>query len=299
MTLVTIGLPFNSVNDDLLSAIRSVFKQSHENWELILYGDGVDGEDAAALTAINDPRVACHFSKHQRGLASALNAIAEMTSSEWLFRMDSDDLMIGTRIQKTLEYFSNFPNVDVVGSSAVVIDEENMIQGVLREVAMPTDPAGFLRSDVLAHPTIAARTSWFLANPYNTRFERAQDKELWLRTCCTSVFARLDEPQLFYRIKRSTVNAKVRRSAKFDRLSILMYGYRYAGLAQTVVRLAKSYLAQLRSEFHTVLGRGDESYEGRFWPIDEQAQQGYREEIQSIVRYELPQRPEASGKARF
>lgn len=296
MNTVTVGIPFNRVDDDLLCAIRSVFSQTYENWELILYGDGVSVEDAGPLLRIDDPRVSFYFSDSQRGLASTLNAIARLSKSDLLVRMDSDDLMARSRLQVTLDVFTASPDIDVLASSAVVIDEANLVQGMLHEVPIPTNPAGFLRSNVLAHPTVTARTSWFLANPYDPRFERAQDKELWLRTCESSKFFRIDDPQLFYRIRRSNVNAKVRKSAKYDRMSIWMYGYRYAGFIQTGIRLARSYMALLRSELHTALGRGEQSYEGRFRPVSDRLKKAYSEEIEKIVRYELPQRPETSGE---
>ena len=40
---------------------------------------------------------------------------------------------------------------------------------------------------------------WFRSNPYDPVYVRAEDRELWSRTCATTTFARLCEPLFFYR----------------------------------------------------------------------------------------------------
>ena len=61
-------------------------------------------------------------------------------------------------------------------------------------------PESVLRRGLLIHPTVMmGRTEWFRANPYDAAYVRAEDRELWVRTCATTKFGRLCEPLFFYR----------------------------------------------------------------------------------------------------
>lgn len=285
---ITIGIPFTRVDDDLMDAIRSVFCQTYPEWQLILYGDGVSFEDAKPLYSIDDSRLRILLSESSAGLASTLNAIAENSNTEFLFRMDSDDVMAQTRLQVTIDFFSANPKTDIVGTRAVVIDEFSAVQGLLCEPGIPVNASGFLRSNVFTHPTVAARTEWFRNNQYDPTFMRAQDKELWLRTCVDSNFAKIDEPLFYYRIKRSLANSKTNKSAVYDRRSVRMYGPRYAGAIPTGLQLLRSYLSQGRSRIFTLLGMADRAYARRFEKIDGSLMREYMKNLNEIRSYELP-----------
>ena len=54
---VTIGLPFFNAATDLPNAIRSVFAQTHQDWELILIADGSTDRSVEIANSISDSRV--------------------------------------------------------------------------------------------------------------------------------------------------------------------------------------------------------------------------------------------------
>ena len=55
--LVTVGIPFYNNQDTLLNAIRSVFAQTFEDWELLLVDDGSVDSSLDIARSIDDPRV--------------------------------------------------------------------------------------------------------------------------------------------------------------------------------------------------------------------------------------------------
>ena len=104
--------------------------------------------------------------------------------------MDADDIMVVSRITEQVEFLNAHPDIDVLGSSIMTIDNENRIVGSRYNEGKVK---GFF------HPTIMGRTSWFKSNPYADWALRAEDFELWLRTEANSHFYAIAKPLLFYR----------------------------------------------------------------------------------------------------
>src|SRR5690554_4188978 len=90
---VSIGIPFFNAEAYLLDAIKSVFAQTHQNWELILLDDGSTDRSLEIARSIDDPRVRVYSDGQNKHLAARLNEIARLARYEYLARMDADDLM--------------------------------------------------------------------------------------------------------------------------------------------------------------------------------------------------------------
>ncbi len=61
------------------------------------------------------------------GLPSRLNESVELAKGEIYVRMDDDDIMVADRVETQVEYLLEHPDVDVVGASAMIIDDKNNI----------------------------------------------------------------------------------------------------------------------------------------------------------------------------
>ena len=190
--LVTIAIPFYNSAAYLGYSIQSVINQTYQNWELLLVDDGgQDGSRAIAERfASKDNRIRIIYDGLNKGLAARLNESVNKAQGDFYARMDDDDIMDVTRIEKQVEYLRAHPEVNVVGSSAMIIDGDNKI---VRSSNMEGVTSGFI------HPTVMGHTEWFRQHLYNIDFKRCQDKELWLRTAQSSKFYNIPEPLLYYR----------------------------------------------------------------------------------------------------
>lgn len=133
-----------------------------------------------------------------KGIASRLNEQISMAQGKYFVRMDADDLMFSDRILNQLNFLENNPTLDLVGSSAVVIDENNIIRG-MRTSAVPKNDLGYLLKNPFIHPTIMGKTIWFRNYLYSESFSGVEDMELWIRSHRNSTFHVTSEPLLFYR----------------------------------------------------------------------------------------------------
>ncbi len=231
MPEVTVAIPFNGGRiADFRMAVRSVFAQTVRDWRLILLDDGAPAELARAADAITDRRVCVVRDGENRGLAARLNQAAELANTQFLARMDADDVMMPNRLERQLRVLVEDPSIDVVGGTAFAIDEDDSLLGRYKEGPLPANQAGFLRSNGFTHPTVTGRTEWFRHNPYDPNIRRAEDKELWLRTFPHSRFSKLDdEPVLLYRVAGQFDRRKNVRTCRDDRNATVPYALRLGG----------------------------------------------------------------------
>ncbi|MFC3862723.1 glycosyltransferase [Deinococcus antarcticus] len=225
--LITVAIPVFNGEQYIEMAVVSVLNQTYGNLEILLLDDGSTDRSLEIIKQFHDSRIRVISDGKNQGLTYRLNETVRMARGEVYARMDADDLMVNTRLERQLEYLLNHPECDVVGSVAYVIDGGNKLTGI--RGGNPFMEQGFtsiLRRGGFMHPTVTGRTAWFRAHPYDTDAERCEDIELWLRTADESHFAQIEEPLLFYREVGN-------QSAKVEKTSA---GYRkiLKGMSRTV-----------------------------------------------------------------
>src|SRR5450755_2456324 len=72
---LTIGLSIYNPGGFLEPALKTIFAQTFQDWELILVDDGSDDGSTELLQQIHDPRVRLLKSESNRGFAAQLNRI--------------------------------------------------------------------------------------------------------------------------------------------------------------------------------------------------------------------------------
>ena len=196
--MVTIGLPFYNAEKYLALAIESVLQQTYTDWELLLLDDGsTDNSLSIAQSyAQKDSRIKVISDGKNKNLATRLNELPSLAQGLYLARMDADDIMHSARIERQLAVLKAHPEIDVLGTNAYIINDENAVTST----RYPLTPKNTLtRVKSFIHPTIIAKKQWFLENPYDTKALRMEDAELWYRTHSKYHFVRLNEPLMFYR----------------------------------------------------------------------------------------------------
>jgi glycosyltransferase involved in cell wall biosynthesis len=196
MPEVTIAIPFYNAEDYFEMAILSVLSQTFEDFTLLLIDDGsTDSSLKIAQKYLSDKRVKIVSDGKNINLGNRLNSIPSMTETKFLARMDADDIMHPQRIEKQLNILNSNPDIDVLGTNAYSIDENNDVVGQ----RMVVSDGSLVSVTTFTHPTIIAKTEWFSKNPYDVLALRVEDSELWMRTNDKYVFKVTSEPLLFYR----------------------------------------------------------------------------------------------------
>ena len=194
---VTIAIPFFNAEKYLSQAIDSIIFQTYCDWELLLVDDGSTDSSVSIAEEYQkkDDRIKLYTDGENKNLGFRLNEIPKLVTTEYLVRMDADDIMHPKKIEKQLDALLHYPEIDVLGTNAYSIDEDNNVVGIRLNISKEE----IIPVETFIHPTIMARTSWFLSNPYDVTAVRVEDIELWIRSKDKSKFYILTEPLFFYR----------------------------------------------------------------------------------------------------
>ena len=280
---VTIGIPFLNARRYLEDAVRSVFAQTHGDWELLLIDDGSTDGSVAVVRHLDDPRVRVLSDGSNRGLCARLNQIASLAQGTYLARMDADDLMHPERIERQLKFLRANPNVDLIDTAIFTVDDELTPLGIRGDRPLDSRPGAVLRNGLLIHPTVMGRAEWFRSNPYDPVLFRAQDRELWSRTCATATFARLCEPLFFYREGATGNLQNYLRAQRNVRVLLHRYGPPLLGTRRTRFLVLRSGLKSMAYRVGTTLGLQDRLIARRNRPLSATEMREARR-ILSLVR---------------
>lgn len=224
---VTIGIPFYNAESYLHDSLRSVFAQTHQEWELILIDDGSTDRSLEIARSINDPRVRVVSDGRNLRLAARLNQITHLARFDVLARMDADDLMAPERIARQIEVLSCEPEIDLVSTGLISIGRNEDPIGIRSHCSETVTRQQLIRRSGtgIVHASVLGRKSWFLRNPYDASIPIAQDYELWLRASRSADLKVrvIREPLYYVRELSSATPDKLLRSYRMDRRSIRMH----------------------------------------------------------------------------
>lgn len=252
---ITIGLPFYNAAPFLADAIKSVFAQTYSDWELILIDDGSTDNSLAIAKSIDDPRVRVYSDGKNKKLASRLNEIITLAKYDIIARMDADDLIAPTRLERQLQILKNNPNIDLVSTGIISITNDLKIIGKRGNNYSNINLEDLLyKRKSVVHAAIIGKKSWFKRNRYDTSLKIAQDYELWLRAASKNDFniQVIENPLYYYREEGNATYKKLKAAYRNERN---MYK-KYAGKHKFKL-ITKSYLKSIVIFFLNHLNRMD------------------------------------------
>lgn len=222
---VSIGIPFFNAEKTLLDAVKSVFVQSHIDWELILLDDGSTDRSLEIARAIDDPRVRVYSDGSNRRLASRLNEIAHLARFDYIARMDADDMMSRDRIERQLKFLVENSKLDLVSAGVVSMSDDWVPTGMrcVPEGHTITPRAVLAGRSGIVHAAVLGRRAWFLRNPYDVSLRIGEDTDLWIRAYGKrDLNAKiLEAPLYFYREDSNVTYAKLKEAYRVQRHTIV------------------------------------------------------------------------------
>jgi len=199
--LVSIAMPVYNGAKTLRPAVRSLQHQAYRNWELILIDDGSADATVSIARDCRDERVVILADGERRGHGSRLNQAIDMARGKYVARMDQDDISFPQRLVKQVEWLEANPEIDLLGTAALVFNDEGAIKGLFpfdkSHAGICSRPWGGF---YLPHPSWMGRIEWFKEYRYGgAEVFRAEDQDLLLRSYRSSTFACLPEILFGYR----------------------------------------------------------------------------------------------------
>ncbi len=218
--LVSIIMPiYNTPTEWLVQSIESILIQTYTDFQLLLIDDfSTDSniERICRMFCEKDSRIEYYKLEINKGISSALNFGLEKCNSEWVLRMDSDDIMFNNRIEKQMEYIRKYPNVDILGTGLYyyVLDVDNKWKYNPKVTSHPNiiTKDYVKKSDwIINHPTVLFRKSKidYLGGYDEKLIGLPEDYDLWCRSSKEGyVIHNIQEPLLFLRLSPNSLSKK-------------------------------------------------------------------------------------------
>jgi glycosyltransferase involved in cell wall biosynthesis len=197
---ISVLIPCHSTHY-LAEALKSIENQTldkHE-FEVVLVTDRVSPQVVKSIlsrTTLNY-RV---FVSETPGIVSALNIGLSHIKSDYVARMDEDDRMLTSRLEKQLNFLNEHPEIVAVGGQLRLIDEKGTPLGYSsydKEVGL--DFVSLFTSSPIAHPAAMFRLQPVLSLQGYRDF-LPEDWDLWIRLREIGYIRNLSETILEYRI---------------------------------------------------------------------------------------------------
>jgi teichuronic acid biosynthesis glycosyltransferase TuaG len=211
--LVSIIMPAFRAASVIGETIESVVAQTHTNWELLIADDCSpdNTRDIIRQWAQVDPRIRLIELARNGGPAMARNAALEHASGRWIAFLDSDDLWLPQKLERTLEHAGTHQAALVfTGFRRITADG-----GTTGRYVSP--PPTLSYRQLLGNTAIATSTVLLdrnLVGDIRMKKTYYDDFDCWLQILkrCGQAFG-LDEDLMRYRVMGQSVSRNKRRSA--------------------------------------------------------------------------------------
>lgn len=215
--MATILIPVKGNLYYLGEAIDSILSQTISNFKVLFIDDGADEHSLKWLLK--------YISKHDNfkvlkspgnGISDALNFGIENSDTEYIIRMDSDDIMLEDRVEKQLEFMEFNSEIDIAGTQIRCFN----YMGFVSDSSYPMSHSKIVEhltyDNCIAHPTIILRRQSIIGKKlYDKFYDGIEDFELWSRLASQGIkFANLGEIKLYYRIHPTQFSDKSRDKTK-------------------------------------------------------------------------------------
>ena len=206
---VSILIPHYNGEHFLTEALASVAAQTYPHIEVIIIDDcSTDGSWERIAPFLQDSRFRAIRHEQNQGIYTTRNQLVREVSDDttYVALFDSDDVMESNRIATQVAYLDAHPDVSVVGSDVVIIDEDGVAGDVREYPETHTAIArGLLVRNTIAQPAVLMRRDVYTrVGMYDESLARVGDLDFWarvIRAGCTC--ATIKEPLTCYRIHKS------------------------------------------------------------------------------------------------
>lgn len=193
------------------ASVESILAQTFADFEFVVVDDGSTDSTSDILRSYDDPRLRLLTQPNAGYVAAWRRAIAS-SSSAWLARMDADDVSHPRRLEQQMEFLAAHPEVDVLGTAAICIDEHG---DVMRYDDLVTHDrlirAELRRGNPLYHGSVVMRRDTYDASGgYRSEAVPVEDYELWVRMALDPEvrFANLTDRLYEYRVHGRSITAQ-------------------------------------------------------------------------------------------
>lgn len=168
----------------LSQSINSILSQTFTDFDFLIVDDCSTDSSWDILSAYSDPRIKLIKNISNLGLAGALNKGLEISQSQYIARMDCDDISHPKRLDKQVAFMESHSDLAVCGTwvKAIGVKKNDIWKYPVNHDDIH---CALLFNSALAHPSVMIRKSIIdkFCIRYDQSLRKSQDYDLWVRLC--------------------------------------------------------------------------------------------------------------------
>jgi glycosyltransferase involved in cell wall biosynthesis len=203
---VTVLMPVYNGGRFLHEAIESILRQTFSEFEFLIIDDGSKDASAEIIRSYMDGRIKLVQNERNMGLIFSLNKGLALAKSEYIARMDADDVSFPERLKNQVAFMDANPEVGICGSwlETFGIKSKCLWRSAVHDAQIRCE---HIFHSSIYHPTVILRRDLF--DKYSLSYEEtmmhAEDYDLWVRASRYMRMANISEVLLGYRIHADNV----------------------------------------------------------------------------------------------
>ena len=209
MPRLSVILPVRNGEDTIARAVTSTKRALPKDAELVILDDGSTDSTSVILHSLECPTVRVITSPASGGISTALNTLIERTDSQFIARMDADDVTLPGRFGYQRRNIGRGAAVNFTTVLEWRPDTARVSPAAPLPISARAFPYHLLMTNPVSHPTLfASRDALVRVGGY--REVPAEDYDLWLRLAIEGIgIRRLALPTLLYRVHPDQVTSSL------------------------------------------------------------------------------------------
>lgn len=198
MAKVTVLMPTNNVAPYVKEAIDSVLRQTYRDLELLVIDDCSTDNTVAVVHGIDDPRIRIVQNEKNLGLADNLNKGLSLISTEYVARMDGDDIAEPFWLEKEVAMLDANPEIGICSGG---FERFGTAKSLVRFPERPEDSmANMLFECSVIVPTFRMSLYRDHGLRYSTEAFPAEDYRFWAECLRITKIYNIPETLFHYRM---------------------------------------------------------------------------------------------------
>lgn len=235
MFRISVIMGIYNCENTLAEALDSLINQTFQDFKVILCDDG--SKDSSLKIALKykgkyPEKFIVIENTMNMGLNYTLNRCLEYADTEYVARMDGDDISLSDRFKKEIEFLDNNPDIAIVSSPMIYFDEEGEFKRGGVKNYYP-DKNDFIHGTPFCHATCMVRKKAYNAvggYSVDNRLLRVEDYHLWFKMYAKGYRGYVMAEPLY--MMRDDRNAVARRTwqNRLNEMYVRGIGYKMLGI---------------------------------------------------------------------
>ena len=210
MPKIAVVIPAKNAANTFSETLTSLASQTFKDFEAVIIDDGSTDQTSEIAESFADAiKIKIIHHRESQGVARSINSGIINSDSEFIARLDADDVADPARLFKQLEFLEAEKRIGICGSDMRVFSESGDVNYILAHPQNNSSiKTALIQRCALSHPSLLIRRTVFdITGFYDEKFDFAEDYDLWCRASLLGIqFANINQPLTNYRIHSNQVS---------------------------------------------------------------------------------------------